>query len=164
MGVSWIPDIYQNNSCSFWIRSQDDSNNASVRGQFDLDDRGWHELSTGNYRTDWFGIPWYYQGENNHYKIIGPAPEDDKCVKIYTSVLNGQDYICFVDSDGKTIARVRVNNDGDTNCKLVFPSQGGFYIEPLNAGDPDPQTIVKETGEVVKSSLDAIATAVAAAM
>lgn len=164
MGVTWIPDIYQNNYSSFWIRSQDDSHNGVVRGQFDLEDRKWHELYSGDYQTDWFGIPWYYLNENNHYKIIASAPDDDRGVKLYTSVLNGQDYIHFVDSHGKTIARVKVNTGGDTNCKLVFPAQGGFYVEPVNAGDPDPETIVRETGEIVKSSLDAVATVVAAAM
>lgn len=155
MGVAWIRDIYQNNPSPFWIKSEDKKNNGVVRSDkgFSLDDRRWHKLDKGHYRADWFGIPWYYESEKNHYKIISLTGDEEQGVKIYHSQLNGQNYILFVDPSGKTIVRQSVNNRSDTNCKLVFPETGGFYIEPVNGGAADAETIKEETGEFIKSSL-----------
>jgi hypothetical protein len=132
---------------------------------FDLEDRDWHQLEPGTYQTSWFGIPWFYLSETHHYKIISifsHKPDGiEKGVRFYTSTINGQDQICYVDPDGTTFARTNVVNGSDTNCKLIIDPSGGFCIEPINTGDPDPSTVLKEGGKFVAATAKVIIEATA---
>ncbi len=170
MGVAWITDIYQNSPDPVWIRSRDDRNNGVVGSRFDMEDREWHQLPRGRYQCSWCGIPWFYLNEIHHYKIIDFSPNKpshdsfDTGIRFYTSIIDGQDQICYVSPEGKTVARQPVFTGGDTNCKLVIDKCGGFYIEPINAGDLDPATVLNEVGEFVQAVAADIIQATAEAM
>ncbi|HEY9802410.1 MAG TPA: hypothetical protein V6D25_18760 [Leptolyngbyaceae cyanobacterium] len=158
MGVAWITDIYQYSGRPVFMRSRDDQHNGIVNGQ-DFNDREWHIIPQGIHRTSYFAIPWFYLSESHHYKIISfyeqvlETPDNIGGIRLYTSVYNGQDSIYYVDQMGKTFARTALANGTDTNCKLVFPLEGGFYIDPINSGNPDPHTILNEAGQVVKTTI-----------
>jgi hypothetical protein len=168
MGVAWITDIYQFSDRPVFIRSRDDRHKGMIIGtqgsefHADLEDRKWHELPKGVYTTRWFGIPWFFKSEHHHYKIISTneqvmeLPESVAGVCLYTSILGGQDNIYYANQMGITFARTVLDQGSDTNCKLIFTSEGGFYIEPINTGDPEPLTILDETGKVVKATIEMV--------
>ena len=161
MGVSWITDIYQFSETPVLMRSRDDQHNGVVNGE-NFNDRQWHYIPKGVYRTDYFAVPWFFLSENHHYKIISfheevmDHPDSIAGIRLYTTKFEGQDSIFYVYQMGKTFVKTALGNGSDTNCKLVFPPEGGFYIEPINTGNPDPFTILDKTGKAVQATVNMI--------
>ncbi|MEZ9998027.1 hypothetical protein AB4428_06945 [Vibrio lentus] len=168
MGTSWVPDIYHDGTKKLWMRSQDSKHNGTVGcngsncNLFNLDDDDWHSLEPGYYQTSWFGIPWYYESEDTHYKIFcfsedKPEKKSLNGVRVYTSSLNGQDAIHYVNESGETLATTPVSNGSDTNCKMVITEDNGFYIEAVNSGNADAITVLNDAGQLVSGTIQDVA-------
>ena len=111
MGVGWIDKIYNNSGQDCHIRSVDSSHNGVIRDEHssrNLDGGPWHLLSPGQqYRADWCGIPWYWQGQ--HFKSLTFDVDGTARTNFFASQIEDKNWIVYYDeTTGEPIGRLQV--------------------------------------------------------
>jgi hypothetical protein len=167
MAVGWIDNIFNNTNTTWYLKSVDDRHNGALEAggaRFTLDDQTFHAVKPRtHYRTDWCGIPWYYQGK--HFKALS---KDQKTgVLFYTSEMGGGNWIVYEEiGTGRQLARQAAPQGSDFHCNLRF-EEAGVYIDIINnnafSGENAIYQVCSETKEWVKVLGPMIAAAIQAA-
>ncbi len=158
MNSGWIGTVYNNSDKIVNIRCKNDSDNgvmvdeSNPSDNFNLADGQFHELKPHTkYSTEWFRIPWFYNGK--HYKTYSA----DYTINFFQCQFGRFDYIMFVnDANGKVLMRQRVPSEcDDYHCIMRFENDG-VCIDIVHCNSAVDQDLVREvldeSGEWVKAS------------